>query len=89
MMRPPMPAYPVYLVVNQKAVAEGKLILKYSGRLTPELALKCAPEYKAILEEIMSKGWKYLYIETMGRYSIELDLSGKYSRIIPYTADWF
>ncbi|MEM1677383.1 MAG: hypothetical protein QW095_06065 [Nitrososphaerota archaeon] len=89
MMRPPMPVYPIYLVIHQKAIAEGKITLKYSGRLTPELALKCAPEYRSILEEIVSKGWRYLYIETMGRYSIELDLSGRPSRIIPYAADWY
>jgi hypothetical protein len=44
---------------------------------------------KKFLDEILLKGWRYLYIEVKGKYFIELELSGQECRIIPHIPDWY
>jgi len=77
------------LISNRPASTNGKLILEYNDRLIPELVLNQFSQYKEFLDEILLKGWRYLYIEVKGKYSLELELSGQECRIIPQTPDWY
>jgi hypothetical protein len=58
--------------------AKGNLSLDYSDILDPEIILVSHPEIKEILEEIMIKGWRYLYIETKGKAISEFDVDHRY-----------
>lgn len=46
--------------------AKGSLTLMFNGLLPPEVTLKYHPEIQAELDEIIRRGWKYLFIETRG-----------------------
>ncbi|MEM2216738.1 MAG: hypothetical protein QXP57_09280 [Nitrososphaerota archaeon] len=77
------------LVSNRAAPTTGKLIMEFVNRLPPTLVLQFFPGYKKLLDEIASKNWKYLYIETFGKYLLELEFQGEACKIIPHSPDWF
>lgn len=71
-------------IIYQKGLANGKLTVEFSGRISPEAALDALPELRDTLNEIKEKGWRYFYIEAEGTTFIELELSNHLSKIIPY-----
>ncbi len=71
-------------IFHLKGKAKGKLTLEYTGKLNPEEVLKTFPEFREALNEIKSKGWRYVYIEITGKSFIELEVADYPCRIIPY-----
>lgn len=71
-------------IIHQRGFASGKLTLEFSGKIIPEDALNTFPEFKAILNEIKERNWRYVYIQTNGKTVVEFDLSNQPCKIIPY-----
>ncbi|MEM3398251.1 MAG: hypothetical protein QXQ84_04205 [Nitrososphaerota archaeon] len=72
-------------IIYQKGLANGKITVEFSGKISPEAALEACPEFKNMLSEIKEKGWRYFYIEMEGSTFIELDFTGNPSKILPYS----
>ncbi|MEM4001621.1 MAG: hypothetical protein QXW86_12985, partial [Saccharolobus sp.] len=72
-------------VLYRPATVNGVLNIEPSGRVLPEDAIKSNLEIKNILEEILSKNWKYIYIDVHGTYYIKTELTGTTCRLIPHT----
>jgi len=62
------------VVSLQFTSAKGKLTFQYSTGIAADEILRFHPEFRSMLEDIKRQGWKYLYIETRGRATGELDL---------------
>jgi hypothetical protein len=63
--------------------AEGRLSLTSTGRMIASDILAFHPEIQAKLDEIEKKGWKYLYIETIGTSKSEITLAKSTYKIMP------
>ncbi|MCS7135194.1 MAG: hypothetical protein RMI79_06150 [Nitrososphaerota archaeon] len=70
-------------ILTRTGSVHGKLIAKYSGILAPEVILRALPDIKLFLEEVKSKGWKYLFIEAKSKYSIEIEINEQPCIIYP------
>ena len=57
-----------------RGIATGKLTFTSIGRMKASEILKFHPEVQSTLDEIVTKGWKYLYIETRGKAIAEYNL---------------
>lgn len=73
----------VTYTVGKRGSAYGKLIVEFLGKVSPEDVLNNFEEVKSLLNEVKSKGFKYLFIESEGRYFIEIDFSGQQCSIYP------
>ena len=62
---------------------EGRLSFASAGRMIPTDVLSFHPEFQRILDEIEERGWKYLYIETIGSCKAEINLAGSNFKIEP------
>lgn len=63
--------------------ARGRLSLELEERI-PDRILKFRPEIRLMLEAIVKKGWRYLYIETRGTAVAEVDLEMKPCKLMSY-----
>ncbi|MEM2174892.1 MAG: hypothetical protein QXI58_04640 [Candidatus Micrarchaeia archaeon] len=70
-------------ILGKKGFVHGNVTLEFSGRITPEDILSNFEEVKLLLGEIISKGFRYFYIETEGKYFVEVDLTGQECSIYP------
>lgn len=70
-------------ILGKKGFVHGNISLEFSGKIIPEDILSSFEEFKLLLEEIKSKGFRYLYIETEGKYSVEINLTNQECSIYP------
>jgi hypothetical protein len=65
-----------------RGIVTGKLTFTSIGRMKASEILKFHPEIQLILDEIVKKGWKYLYIETRGKAIAEHNLEESIYRLM-------
>ncbi|MCK4953280.1 hypothetical protein KAS14_05810, partial [Candidatus Bathyarchaeota archaeon] len=65
-----------------RGIVTGKLTFTSIGRMKASEILKFHPEIQLILDEIVEKGWKYLYIETRGKAIAEHNLEEGVYRLV-------
>ncbi len=61
--------------------ANGRMSLKFKGMMQAADVLRFHPEIQTQLDQIVNRGWKYLFIEVMGTAVTELDAKGIPCRI--------